>query len=240
MSYTQMKNRLFQVFEENNYIGLYRARNQKTECLLEYGDTQIQIAYPGYKAKIINGIVKSYDFRVDIVKPNIRTTLSHPNIITDLYRKVRDNPHLYEDFRTLLYNLSLDNTEDPLNNTSFNGRYLNSNIDNQLINLVGDIHNNTFDDYGRPKVYNYLGNSWDYSIDDLIYSIRWIVLQEDINYPICKGFEGRKMPFARYYEAIYCAINNSHSINEVISRALIHTRPLNWYDFNYSLISEIK
>jgi len=38
--------------------------------------------------------------------------------------------------------------------------------------------------------------------EQLITSIKWIVLQEDINYPIPK-YEGRKMPFARYLEAYF-------------------------------------
>lgn len=67
----------------------------------------------------------------------------------------------------------------------------------------------------------------------------WIVLQEDINYPIKEGYQGRKMSFYRYLEAIYCqymdyaaAYNNRHSIEEVIERIYAKYKSKLWKDAN--------
>jgi len=49
----------------------------------------------------------------------------------------------------------------------------------------------------------------------------YVAIQEDINYPDYR-YQGRKMCFFRYLEAIYCKINNQHSLQEAISRAETH------------------
>ncbi len=95
-----------------------------------------------------------------------------------------------------------------------------------LISRVQKAHGN--------KGYNKYGNFADLTIEELLSCIKWIVLQEDINYPIARNFEGRKMPFARYLETIFITQNSSHSLEEVIKRALAHSRPKQWREMDYS------
>lgn len=53
----------------------------------------------------------------------------------------------------------------------------------------------------------------------LITLIFWMTLQDEINYPQPKGYQGARMPFCRYFEAIYCAEYNAHfSIDDVCQR----------------------
>jgi hypothetical protein len=71
--------------------------------------------------------------------------------------------------------------------------------------------------------------------------IKWIALQEDINYPPRHGYQGRRMTFARYHEAVLCAEGHTeHHITEVVRRALEHRRQQEWADMDYSFLSEIR
>ena len=90
-----------------------------------------------------------------------------------------------------------------------------------------------------PKKLNIIGSSFDLTIEELFTSIKWIVLQEDINYPISSGFEGRKMPYSRYIEAVYTTESNGRTIENVIQRALAHFRPTQWKDMDYSFRKNI-
>ena len=45
------------------------------------------------------------------------------------------------------------------------------------------------------------------------------------------------MPFARYWEAIYCAETEFHHITEVIKRALSHKIPSRWSDLDYTFLN---
>lgn len=69
----------------------------------------------------------------------------------------------------------------------------------------------------------------------------YIGIQEDINYPD-KHFQGRKMCFYRYIEAIYCKIHTNHSLEDAISRANANYIPRKWNDVDdlYNTISNIK
>lgn len=51
----------------------------------------------------------------------------------------------------------------------------------------------------------------------IVVLIYWITLQDEINYPQEKGYSGMKMPFCRYFEAIYCA-KHDLQIDQVLSR----------------------
>jgi hypothetical protein len=238
-----MRDYLLSIFEEYNYVNLYEKKEQKTIRVQSYVDGEIFITFPGYKAIVTNGIVKSYDYRVDINKGHILTSLSHVNIIVDLYAKVKEsNGLLYDDIKTLLYNISVNKEINPLTGTKYLNNYITKNIETRkdYLNYIAKIHTKIKDNYGKTKYYNRRGNSWDYSIDDIVHSIRWIVLQEDINYPITNGKQGRKMPFKRYYEAIYTAVNNTRSLEEVIRRVLQKGYPpADWKNFDYSLINNI-
>lgn len=64
------------------------------------------------------------------------------------------------------------------------------------------------------------------SYDQLGHNIRWIALQEDINYPRSENCQGRKRPLMVYSEAIAAAraLEGSPGIQNVITRALSRGR----------------
>ena len=70
----------------------------------------------------------------------------------------------------------------------------------------------------------------------------YIAIQEDINYPE-ERFQGRKMCFYRYLEAIYCKVHTNHQIEEAINKAVAYGYiPRNWNDVGelYNIVSRIK
>lgn len=88
------------------------------------------------------------------------------------------------------------------------------------------------------KVYKEQGTRVVLSILELTPVIKWIALQEDINYPIPQGFEGRKMPFRRYLEAIHQA-ERGLPVELIVRRALRHERPQRLQGVDYSCMEEI-
>ena len=85
----------------------------------------------------------------------------------------------------------------------------------------------------NSKPYRREGNSADLTIEELFSSIKWISIQEDINYPMPR-YQGRKMPYTRYIEVVHIAKHkdSQHSLGEVIQRAISHTRPSPWGEMN--------
>ena len=70
----------------------------------------------------------------------------------------------------------------------------------------------------------------------------YIAIQEDINYP-GERFQGRKMCFYRYLEALYCKVHSNHLIEEAIDKAVAYGYiPRNWNDVGelYNIVSRIK
>lgn len=70
----------------------------------------------------------------------------------------------------------------------------------------------------------------------------YIAIQEDINYP-GSHFQGRKMCFYRYLEAIYCKVHTNHRIKEAIDKATASGYiPGNWNDAGelYNIVSKIQ
>jgi len=66
----------------------------------------------------------------------------------------------------------------------------------------------TLDRHNRviPKeTFNWDCSKMDWGLEELFVMIKFIAMQEDVNYPISKNFQGRKMPFARYIEGIALA-----------------------------------
>jgi len=58
-----------------------------------------------------------------------------------------------------------------------------------------------------------------YNFEQFKTLLYWLTLQEEINYPLSMGYMSVKLPFSRYYEAIYSAYTSSVSIAEIIKRA---------------------
>lgn len=81
-----------------------------------------------------------------------------------------------------------------------------------------------------------------FSFEKLTDLMFYIAIQEDINYPKVH-FQGRKMCFYRYLEAIYCKVHTTHRIEEAIYKATAHGYiPKNWNDVGqlYSRVSRIQ
>lgn len=236
MSYQTMKQQLKLVFNHNNFVGVWengeaqkvanRGRNPNINTL-QYNvpnnyNLNLIINYPGMKSKQSRyGFV--YDYRVDMNG----IAISHANIIVDLYNKalqLRENTDILIDF---LVDLAINGDDYARINHQ---RLINQPFaapGEELINHVNIVHQQL------NKVFPQAGNrQWNYSADQLAHLIMWIVLQEDINYPMPR-LQGRRMPFYRYLEAIYCAQNPDdrlYTLAKVIERALSHTQPTLWTD----------
>ena len=73
-----------------------------------------------------------------------------------------------------------------------------------LVQLLEDIYVNGTDiDFS-----NYAINC----VEQLTVLIYWMTLQDEINYPQPR-FQGRRMPFSRYFEAAYCAFSPTCTYN---------------------------
>lgn len=74
-----------------------------------------------------------------------------------------------------------------------------------------------------------------YNVEKIIALIYWITLQDEINYQQPR-FQGRKMPFCRYFEAIYCAkySNADFTIEDVHDRCNNRGYIPSLYQINFS------
>ncbi len=80
-----------------------------------------------------------------------------------------------------------------------------------------------------------------FSFEQLTDLMFYIAIQEDINYPDAR-YQGRKMCFYRYLEAIYCKVHNNHKIEEAINKAVARGYiPSKWNDVGdlYDVVSKI-
>ena len=232
MNFKESKNYLQKIFTQNSFIEDVKANKKHThQVVVETcsNGTEILVSFPGYKSKSNYGRIV-YDYRVDISKEGETTALSHTNIIADIYNKIVNGNMSADKLKAVLIDISQEGNID-IQDIERKLPYNSINPTMNFIQKIKKAHGNKF--------YNETGNSFDLTIEELIKSIKWIVLQEDINYPIPR-FEGRKMPFARYIETIFITQNNSHTLEEVISRALSHSRPMQWTEMDYSFRNNIR
>lgn len=81
-----------------------------------------------------------------------------------------------------------------------------------------------------------------FSYEKLTDLMFYIAIQEDINYPE-KRYQGRKMCFYRYLEAIYCKVHSNHQMGEAIYKATARGYiPEKWTDVGelYNVVSGIQ
>lgn len=238
MTYKEMEKRLVAIFNQYDFKSLTIEKNfNKKRINLEAisRNTDIYITFPGYKSKIKNNNI-TYDYRVNIKKGNKDIALSHVNILIDLYNKCLQLEEGSYILIELLHDIALNGHGYNRNNFEVLDSYIFNPPNKDLIDYV----HNTYREEG--KQYNELGNSWSYTLDELADSITWIVLQEDINYPMPR-LQGRRMSFYRYLEALYCCdnANGRHKLKEVIKRTLSHSIPVFWNDcdINYDIIKNL-
>lgn len=220
MNYLNLKNSLFIKFEENNFKELCQCKNRKSITLPINNpyNLNLTVSFPGYKAKYL-GDSLVYDYRIDLNE----IPISHTNIVTDIYNKAIQSPDIQNDLFNFLIDLSKNALNVNLNDYPQLSNYKFRAPSNQLLDIIKIAHGD--------KNYNADANSWSYSFKELSTIIPYIVLQEDINYPMPR-FNGRRMSFYRYIEAILCtSAKSNHSIKDVISRTLSHTKPKLWSEF---------
>ena len=194
-------------------------------------NTKIYISFIGYKTKVVNNKI-IYDYRVDIEKNGLSTSLSHTNIILDIYNKVLNGKMNHKAFMKYLVNSSFESDFD-LDELKKNCLYESVNPTDDLIKTFTEIHEK------QDKSFNKNGNKYDLTFEELFNSILYISVQEDINYPIDKNFEGRKMCFLRYIETLYLFENSNKNLQDVISRSLSYRRPSKWKELNHSFLKNI-
>ncbi|MDR0272986.1 MAG: hypothetical protein LBI27_06685, partial [Clostridiales bacterium] len=216
MDFQDAKRQLLDNFQ-NNFETNPRLNNRHaTQLVVETlsNGTVFSVSYPGYKAGIGRNGNIIYDYRVDMIKNGTTTALSHTNIITDIYNKIVNGGMSADELKNVFVEISQEgtnNTQDIVNRLPYSSVAPGQ----ALRDRVRMAHGN--------KTYNHVGNSFDLTVEELLTAIKLIVLQEDINYPVANGCEGRKMPFARYLETIFITQNASHTLEDVIDRALSHT-----------------
>lgn len=226
MNFTQMRKYLYDIFETNNYIERVKNNEVNSVKILLYrcvNGSEVWLIFPGYK-RSISTHTQTYDYRIDLIKDGKPLTLSHTNIIVDIYNKIINGG--MDSFKLREELISLARTgEYDLNNITNNLPYNPCPPPQDLLNRALTAHD--------AKKYNSTYNLSDLTLEELFNSIKWIALQEDINYPIQNGREGRRMSFARYMETIYITQINYKSFENVVSRSLLHLIPTKWDCVNY-------
>ncbi|MFT5884917.1 MAG: hypothetical protein ACI9IP_001374 [Arcticibacterium sp.] len=232
MNFRDARTVLEGIFLANNFeLSLKKGLKHTQQRVLETcsSGTIISVSFPGYKAQMKQGKVV-YDYRIDIEMRGLKTALSHANIIVDIYNKIRNGGLFALGMGNALIEVSEDS---PFALKSYGSDLAYSQIKppDELLHKMVSAHG--------EKSFNKLGNSFDLTLEELFKSIKWIVVQEDINYPIEAGFEGRRMAFARYLEAVFVSQNDTYQIEEVIARALAHRRVKPWLEMDYTFLKNI-
>ena len=194
-------------------------RNVKSLLLNKCTDSSstIRLSFPGYKADFKYGKIV-YDYRVDLVTDEYDTSLSHVNLLMDLYLKCEHgglDPRKAIDF---LMNFFIKGNINELDYSKLD--YETFEIDNSILDEVSDFHTEI------EKTFNRQGNFKLLTHEEFVKSLKIIAVQEDINYPIGR-FQGRKMCLKRYIETLwlFCIDDTSRTLTEILQRTLKHGRP---------------
>lgn len=229
MDYSTSLGHLEGLFSRHDFKG-HQANSRKHAVTTGVDECQngsvISICFPGYKAT-----PDKPDYRVDITKAGATASLSHANIIVDIVNKCTAGGM---DIQLMKRALKAQAANCAIDYAAF-AKHLPYTPALPSPNLLAEARA-----AHGGKMYNERGNKWDLTIEELFKSIKWIVIQEDINYPISSGLLGRKMSYFRYLEAIHVLETGAHSLAEVIQRALSHTKPPKWTDMDYSFEKNIR
>jgi hypothetical protein len=190
---------------------------------------QLHLTYPGLKAGHTRKIPRyQYDFRVDFSYPEGPTrTISHAEIVLDLYSKVTLKHMTYEEARNLLRDIR-DGRTPP------DTHYAKQRIPAAYVATCRQIHEQMGKSF-RPTSQQAL------SPFQLAALLIFILLQEEANYPSYilgkrSPFSGRTLALDRYIEAIWSAAHAPHRLSEVLLRTLQERgRPKRWEGVSYDL-----
>jgi hypothetical protein len=226
MSYDKVTADLHAVFKSHGFEQLLSKKEQKAHQVHRCASgAELTVHFPGYKAQL-NPFRP--DYRVDITMPGQEKgiPLSHANLIVDLYNKVVNGKMNADALQKALLDQLCDcgTNYDALASLL---PYTPIAPPEALLDRAQAAHK------AIGKSYSRAGNASDLTLEELFSSIKWISIQEDFNYPMPK-YQGRKMPYTRYLEALHVAKNQSsaHTLEEVIQRALSHSRPFPWREMN--------
>jgi hypothetical protein len=228
MNYTDCLAQLHHIFDQHGFAA-HLAAGKTHACTIDIDQcasgTRITVCFPGYKAKQLN----SRDYKVDLVRTGeTPIPLSHSNIIVDIYNKCvygGMNPaNLRQALLHQAYNKPITKYDAVAAHLPYNPVHPSS----ELLDAAVAAHQGTGFGYSRR------GNEKDLTIEELFKSIRWIALQEDMNYPM-PGKKGRRMPYGRYLEILHVIEGADHTFDEVIARAVKRGFPPElWRDMDYS------
>lgn len=231
MIFKEPKTKIIEEFTKNKFIEIANKGLEHTNTHPVYDciatNTKIILSYPGNKAGW-KGKYYSYDFRVDSIIRGMKLALSHANIIVDIYNKVKYGGMDAEMLMAFLI-FAMEEGEFDLPTAIANLPYSPINPSVELLEIGRVAHGG--------KRFDERCNSVDLTLEELFVSILYIGMQEDVNYPIEHHKKGRIMPLERYLEAIHVCVDDSHTLTEVIERALAHgIPPEQWKDLNYGIL----
>lgn len=166
MDYEPSREYLLDIFKQNNFVENYQNNNlHSSQIIIDNcsNGTRIGVSFPGYKSKTTpRGVV--YDYRVDILKDEKITALSHANIIVDIFNKMTMGGMSSLEFRKILIELAYEAHYDAQDITK-RLTYNSAKPSDQLLERAKKAH--------KGKYYNRVGNSFDLTIEELIISIKW-------------------------------------------------------------------
>ncbi|MCM0647244.1 hypothetical protein NBE98_02500 [Clostridium swellfunianum] len=211
MKFISAKTMLEEAYTRENLECKKYSKEELHEKEIETEIDNIKLQIPGKKTD--KGI---YDYRLLLSVDKYNYFLTHANIIIDLYTKIKYNRTYAENLLNFVVNIAINGLSDENKPEQFGLDKLKT---NQLVRTDYKI-------IGTECVPNYNKNfNFKTCEINLLRSILfWVTLQEDLNYPIEKGCQGRRLAFTRFVEAIYCGEYDSGDsmIRNVLSSSHNH------------------
>ena len=202
---------------------------RRTTVLTFQDGARIELVYPGLKAGPTHQIKRyQYDFRVDLCDSKGRScTISHAEIVLDLYTKVARKEMSYQQGRTLLRDIRDGRTpnEEP---------YVKREIPKSYLEVCRAVHEKMNKQFRRTS-------QTELPPFQIATVLIFILAQEEANYPsYINGkqtpFSGRSLALDRYSEAIWAAAHAPKRLEEVLLRTLQeYGRPKRWEEVLYDL-----
>ena len=189
----------------------YNEEKQKIiDCITENGHIIELDRYKTNLKKYCKILVKYSDTKALAIRfPGYKTTKNRTDYCVYLVEETNEKPISHIEIMCDLYNKTTkDNYEvvkKYIEEIAIRGRDISKSEYSQI-------------DFG-------IGFDFDVLTDLMFY----IAIQEDINYPDAR-YQGRKMCFKRYLEAIYCKVNGKYILQNAIDRAQARYIPQDWKD----------